>query len=308
MDTCSTNGTNGNQGIDNEMKRIRDVLFPAIGIQIITGFNLYLTPETNDEQQPTECGEVVISYLHEDLLEEKLHYLQIKQMLDKYSDQIKVQRIKHEAITRFSSYRLEEGWRTEEYYLVDQTPVKTEDVNNLVRQNITVIGCGPQNELIIRCEKDALEYILEQFRLHVNQYEIDQDTGRFVLIDGDIERKENKQTVWDNSWEIPVIIVHADGVDNIKTYERIRRIGFRTSTTSVVSMMVGNKWDTTYETDTPKKLIIPSLEQFLVLNSFNPIEVDDTYFANKIFVDWINEINWRRVAKTVELYSHLFKL
>lgn len=122
------------------------------------------------------------------------------------------------------------------------------------------------------------------------------------------EKKENTQEVWDNSWEIPVIIVHADGVGNIKTYERVKRIGFRTATTSMVSLMVGNKWNTIYETDNPEKLMIPSLEQFLSLNNFSPIEVDENYFANKIFVDWINEINWHRVANTVESYSHLFKL
>lgn len=307
MNTCSTNGTNGNQEIGNEMKRIREVLFPAIGIQIITGFNLYqTTPETNNEQQPNKHGEAVISYLHEDLLEERLHYFQIKQMLEKYSDQIKVQRIKHEAITRFSSYRLEEGWRTEEYFLVDQTPVKAEDVDDLIRQDITVIGCGPQNELIIRCERDALEHILEQFRLHANQYEVDQDTGNVVLLEGTNEKKLNPNETWDKAWEIPVIIVYAKGVDKIKTYDKVRKVSFRREK-SIVSLIIGDKFDIPYAMGESKSLVIPSFEYYLALRKFVPDEIDDTYFVNKIFFDWINHINWIKVAKTKELYRGMIR-
>ena len=291
---------------EQELKRIRSMLFPAIGIQIITGFNVYPTKENSEKDSQDNNGRNIrISYLHEDILEDKLHYIQIKNMLEKYCDQIKTQRIKHKAIDRFSSYRLEIDWRAEQYFLVDQTSVKEEEVDDLIRKNITVIGCGSQNELIIECERDALEYILKQFRLYANRYEINSNTGEYVLIPGVNERKQNPNKIWDKAWETPCIIVHAEKADKIKTYERVRKILFGMHN-GIASLIIGNKWDTVYEDDSGI-LLIPSFKEYLTLKGFRPNDVDDNHFANKIFFEWINEVNWKRVAKTIEMHGHMFK-
>lgn len=292
---------------DKELKKIRGLLFPAIGIQIITGFNLYPAKENSKECSLDSNGKIIrISYLHEDLLEDRLHYMRIKGMLEKYSDQIKTQRIKHEAISRFSSYRLEEGWRADEYFLVDQTPVRKEDIDDLIREDITVIGCGLQNELIIECEKDALEYILEQFRLYANAYEIDHNIGKYVLIPGTNEKKPNPHETWDKAWEIPYIIVRAEGIDRVKTYDKVRKISFQ-SGNEIASLIIGNKWDTPYAMDESKSLVVPPFGYYLALRNFIPDNINNNYFANRVFVDWINKINWEKVMKTKESYGDIFK-
>ena len=54
-------------------------------------------------------------------------------------------------------------------------------------------------------------------------------------------------------------------------------------------------------------LLIPSFKEYLTLKGFRPNDVDDNHFANKIFFEWINEVNWKRVAKTIEMHGHMFK-
>lgn len=286
---------------DEELKRIRSIFFPAIGIQIITGFNLYPAKENSQDE-----GNIRISYLHEDLLEDRLHYMQIKHMLEEYCDQIKIERIKHEVINRFSSYHLEEKWRTDKYFLIDQTPVEEKDVDALIKQDITVIGCGSQNELIIKCEKKDMEYILEQFRLYSNKYEIDADTGEFVLIQGTNKRKPNSNETWDEAWDIPCIIVYADGVDRIKTYDGARKISFNIHN-NILSLIIGDKWDTVYENESGT-LLIPSFEEYLASRDFKPNDINSDYFVNKVFFNWLNHTDWKRVEKTIELYGDMFEM
>ncbi len=289
--------------LKDKMKNLRDVLFPAIGLQVITGFNSYVAKEDSQDNRNEE--NITINYLHEDLLENKLHYMQIKRMLEKYCDQIKTQKIKHETITRFSSYRLELGWEAEQYFLIDQTSVEEEEVDDLIKQNITVIGCGPQNELIIECDKDVLEYILEQFRLYANKYEINQDTGEYVLISKTNRIKPNLRKTWDKSWEIPCIIVRAEGIDKIKTYEKVREISFKIDD-EIASLIIGDKWGIGYDNDESATLSIPPFKEYLSLKNFMPDNINSNYSANKIFFDWINKVNWKMVAKTQELYPHMF--
>src|SRR3989344_4814123 len=147
---------------NDEIIKLRDVLFPAIGVQIITGFNVYKTKEKAKDSNPHIAR---ISYLYEDSEEGVMHYDQIENMLRKYCNQIMTQKIKHEDVSRFGSYRVEEGWRAKEYFLIDQTHVKEDDIGDFIKKDITVIGCGLQNELIIECDKNDLSHILEQFRL-----------------------------------------------------------------------------------------------------------------------------------------------
>lgn len=296
---------------DEELKKIRSVLFPAIGIQIITGFNQYPSKTENKLLKKLKsfiqkkANVIKINYLHEDLLEDRLHYMQIKRMLEKYCDQIKIQRIKHEAISRFSSYRLEEKWRADEYFLVDQKPIKEEDVDALIKQNITIIGCGLQNELIIRSEKQDMEVILEQFRLHANKYEINPDTGEYILMPRTNEIKLNPNETWDEPWEIPCITVRAEGINKVKTYEKVRKISFDMHN-SIASLIIGNKWDTVYENKFGT-LLIPHFKEYLTSKDFRPDDINSDYFANKIFFNWINEVDWKRVAKTIEMYGYMFK-
>ena|GEM_PF-5798772 len=285
-----------------ELRKIRGLLFPAIGIQIITGFNIY---PASDSFYCDDCA-VKISYLHEDLLEGRPHYEEIKSMLQKYCDQIKVQRIEHEAINRFSSYNLEEGWRADRYFLVDQTPVKEEDVDELIRQKITVVGCGKQNELIIKCEQDSMEYILEQFRLHANKYEINPDIGNFVLVAGTNTRKLNQNKLWTNAWEVPTIIVYARDINKIKAYEKAKSISLDLPD-GIVNLVIGNKWNKSYAQSKPETLFIPSFEEYLISKDFSSFRIDNNHFANKIFFDWINKIDWARVKRTIELHADLFE-
>lgn len=289
---------------NDEITKIRKVLFPAIGIQIITGFNLY----GPNEQLPAVSRDdkiVRISYLHEDLVQNAPHYEQIKRMLEKYCDQTRVQKLEHEVISRFSSYLLEEQWRTKQYFLIDQTPVKEKDVDELVRQNITVIGCGSQNELVIQCEINDIAAILEQFRLCANKYEIDVDTGEYVLSLGTDQRTLNLHKTWNEPWEVPCIFVHARTIDKIKTYARVKEVSFALPQ-GIASLVIGKKWDTACDTKTPVSLLIPSFEQYLESLNFAPVKVNNAYFANRIFFNWINEVNWKRVAKTLEMYGHIF--
>jgi hypothetical protein len=287
---------------NQEIKKLRTLLFPAIGLQIITGFNMYPKKDVSD---CFEGKNIEISYLHEDILEGKLHYIGIKQMLEKYCDQIKTQRIEHEAITRFSSYRLEESWEAEEYFLIDQTPVKLENIEDLIKQNITIIGCGMQNELIIRCEKDIMYYILEQFRLYANKYEISSETGKIILTPETGRIKLNQNETWHGAWEIPTIIVRAPRFNKIKTYEKVKKISFNVENEDV-SLIIGNKWDERYINEEDRNLAIPSFQDYSVFKGFNAQKIDDNYFANEIFFDWLNEIKWERVKKTLELYTNLF--
>ncbi|MEM4263552.1 MAG: hypothetical protein QW666_01490 [Candidatus Woesearchaeota archaeon] len=293
---------NAEQTTDEEIRKLRSVLFPAIGIQIITGFNLYPTSDASSD----DAQEITISYLHEDLLEEKLHYLQIKRMLEKYCDQVKTQRLEHDVINRFSSYRLDEGWRAEQYLLVDQTPVKEEEVDDMIKQSITVIGCGKQNELIIKCEQDALNHILEQFRVYANKHEIDRETGRFVYISGTNAKKQNLNPTWTNAWEIPTIIVNARGLNEIKTYEKVRKVTFSLCS-GLVSLILGDKLYNAYKEEETATWGIPSFKDYLALKNLKPDDIDNNYFANHIFFDWINRINWEYVVKTKELHGNLLK-
>lgn len=296
---------NADQTTDEEIRKLRSVLFPAIGIQIITGFNVY----GQNEQKPVVSSDdknVRISYLHEDLVQNAPHYEQIKRMLEKYCDQAKIQKIEHEVISRFSSYLLEEDWPAKEYFLIDQTHVKKEDVAGLIKQNITVIGCGSQNELIITCEMSDINAILEQFRLYANKYEVDLNTGEYVYTAATGKPKSNPHETWTMPWEVPCIIVNTQGMDEIKTYARVRKISFDLQH-RVASLFIGNKWDLAYKEDESSSLAVPTFRDYLAFKSFKPSSIDSNYFANLVFFNWINAIKWERVAKTKESYKHIFE-
>lgn len=289
----------------DEIRRIRNILFPAIGIQIITGFNLYDSKE-NLFASSHDDKNIKISYLHEDLIQNAPHYEQIKRMLEKYCDQARIQKIEHEVISRFSSYLLEEDWPAKEYFLIDQTPIKKEDVDGLIKQNITVIGCGSQNELVIKCDASDMDAILEQFRLCANKYEIDPNTGEYVYTAATGKPKSNPHETWAMPWEVPCIIVNTQEMDEIKTYARVRKISFDLQH-GIASLLIGNKWDTANKEDESSGLAIPTFRDYLAFKSFKPSSIDSNYFANLVFFNWINAIKWERVAKTKESYKHMFE-
>jgi hypothetical protein len=70
--------------------------------------------------------------------------------------------------------------------------------------------------------------------------------------------------------------------------------------------MIGNKWDVAKEQDESQTLIIPSFKEYLSLKNIKSYNIDNNHFTNRIFFNWINEINWAKVAKTTEDYGHLF--
>ena len=284
----------------DELGKIRSVFFPTIALQIVTGFNIY-----KDYKPFNDYGKnIIISYLHTDLTKGKSHFEQIKRMLEEYTDRITIQRIKHEVISRDSSYGVKAGWETDEYFLPNQKPVKKEDVRGLLEDNVTVIGCEEQNELLIKCEKEALEHILEKFRLHLNRHEIDAETGEAVM-DNLTGKKKFNPRAWDNAWEIPPIII--SGVDrDIKSYERVKKINFDMPH-DMVSLIIGGKWDKPPKDNTGRELFIPSLKDYLKMKNLNPTSVDYNHLTNKIFFDLLEYTDWEKVDKSYKMFKELYE-
>ena len=72
-------------------------------------------------------------------------------------------------------------------------------------------------------------------------------------------------------------------------------------------MIIGNKWHSPYAIDETKSLVIPSFEDYLRLKNYKVDEVNSNYFVNRVFFNWINDINWAKVSKTKELHKNMFE-
>jgi len=195
----------------------------------------------------------ILDYLHSELEEDREHRQELEDRIRKYFDSISLQKLEFEKINRHTSYKLKKGWEAARL------------------NNETIIGVAFQNDLEIGINnKRDLLHILEIFRKYFNYYKIDKMTGKYVTSDkGNKLRNKNRAT---DSWEVPLIVVKTSEPELMQSYPQISEFQIMRER-YFIDTLVGNR-----EKTLSKLLDNAGLK-------YNT----ELVFANKVFVDWINQ-------------------
>lgn len=272
----------------SKMEELRKLLFPAIAVDIITGYNVY------PESVTPSAAKFRVSYLHSNLNEDDEHRKQLEHKVNAYgiSVVLKPQRCQH--VGRTAAYRLEQGWQADEYYDAKCNRVPESAVDEVIKRGMPIIGVSKQYDLRIGIDdRKTLDALLEVFRKHANAYLVNKKTGKMVTYPTGEERKsrENRKHRIIDAWEVPFISVDGDEQVRLLGYQRVKRIslnGFGVD----VSSLIDRKWDgDIVEPETG--LRYPTFREYLAYTRV-PNTMTDTA-VNRVLADWINKVDWERL-------------
>ncbi len=268
----------------SRMEDLRRLLFPAIAVDIITGYNAYQEPVTPFD------AKFRVSYLHSNLNENDAHRKQLEHKVREYGISVVLKPQRCQRVDRTAAYRLERGWQADEYYDAKGNRVQEGAVEQLIKQGAPIIGVSKQYDLRIGIDdRKTLDALLEVFRKYVNAYLINKKTGKIVTYPRGKERKsrENRKHRLIDAWEVPFISV--DTVEKLRLpgYQHVKRISLK-SFGSDVSSLVDRKWDgKIIEPETG--LRYPTFREYLEYAGVPPTTADTA--VNKVLADWINTVD-----------------
>ncbi|MEK6874947.1 MAG: hypothetical protein AABX52_04325 [Nanoarchaeota archaeon] len=270
--------------IDN----VKTILFPAIAIDIVTGYNTYQKPVIIPKTK------FLVSYLHSNLRADDEHHQDLERKVQEYGISTVFSSQCCHRVDRTAIYRLEQGWQAEQYYDIKGNRVQDDKINNLVKQGVPIIGISKQYDLRIGIDdRKSLDCLLEVFRRHANAYIINKRTGNIVMHSKWLKRKRNQKYKIRDAWEIPYITVESKDSLYLQGYESIKKIsveGFDVD----INLLIDKKWDE-YLVEPKTGLKYPTLRSYFdytgTKSKISAVSV------NKLFADWINTLHWERVKK-----------
>lgn len=247
-----------------EVKEYRALLFPLLGYNVVTGFNIY-------ETKPATASKFILNYLHSDLDENKPHRQELEEKLKEFFNTLSFKKIVFEKIDRHTAYKLKKGWEAQKYYNMSGEELKGKELEKARFLNETIIGAAYQNDLEISIDSiNDLKKIIELFRKYCNFYLIDKNKGKYVMSKKS-NKLRNRQRIID-SWEIPLILLKSEEELNLRSFPRVNEIKIEKDL-FFIDIIVDNR----------TKLLTEFLQKCGEVPNLNRA------YANKIFVDWINE-------------------
>lgn len=256
-----------------EVKKYRTLLFPLLGYNVITGFNIYET------KQPTE-SKFILNYLHSDLDENKSHRQELEEKLKAFFNTLSFRKITFEKIDRHTAYKLKKGWEAQKYYNISGEELKGKELGRARFLNETIIGAAYQNDLEMPIDSiNDLKKILEIFRKHCNFYLIDKNKGTYVKSKKG-NKLRNRQRIVD-SWEIPLIILKSEEELNLISFPKVDEIKIEKDS-FFIDIIADNR----------TKILTEFLQKCGEFPNSNRA------YANKSFIDWINKGIYSRKYRT----------
>ena len=274
----------------SKMEELRRLLFPAIAVDIITGYNVYPEPVTPSD------AKFRVSYLHSNLNEGDGHRKQLEHKVKEFGISVVLKPQRCQRVDRTAAYRLEQGRQADEYYDAKGNKVQEDAVDQLIRQGVPIIGVSKQYDLRISIDdRKTLDALLEVFRKHANAYLVNKKTGKIVTYPKAGERKsrENRKHRIIDAWEVPFISVDTDEQVRLPGYQHVKRISLK-GFGADVSSLVDRKWDgDIIEPETG--LRYPTFRAYLEYARVPTTTADAS--VNKILADWINKVDWERLRQ-----------
>jgi hypothetical protein len=183
---------------EEDLERIRALLFPLIHDRIITGYNIYPSSLKRAD------GLFFLNYLHSDLRKEDKHYQELGDMLVKQG--IAEERIniydqlidRQEVAERNADYVTLPDWQDPagmRYFDFDGNEIPPEIAKRLERE---LIGEGMQLELLIRLkDEEELRKATCMFRRYASEFKLDR-YGRKI-------GTNNPESIA-GAWEVPLVV------------------------------------------------------------------------------------------------------
>ncbi len=278
---------------NNELKKL---LFPAIAMDIITGYNEYQNPT------PPLNTKYKISYLHSNLKNDDEHRKELEEKVREFGINFVLQPQKYQRVDRTASYRLERGWQADEYYNANGTRVANKDIDALINQKVPIIGVTKQYDLRIGLDdRKTLDILLEILRKHTNAYMINKKTGETVTYLKGNERKykRNKKHAIIDAWEIPFISIETDETADIHGYQYVKRIALK-GFDALISTLIDKKWESIIKH--PKSgFLYPTFKSYLDYISISG-EVSEIK-VNRVLANWLNIVDWERLEQARQVLN-----
>ena len=240
------------------LQKYRELLFPAIGQRIITGYNVYIDRKTG--QAP-----FVISYLHSDLDADETgkphrHKQELLEVLQKSSDIQTGEQIVNSVVDRLAVYKIGE-WDENpaglKFYDTSGRELKPEE---LLTYRGTIIAEGRQFELSIMVgDETDVKHVLDLFNKYTYKMKVNSR--------GEIKEEMNPYAIF-GAWEIPLLVVTAQ--------TRLKRHDFR----SISDIIVKND---DHEISTLVKKQRKRFEQFLLVKEVPFCRIKK--YANRPFIE-----------------------
>lgn len=270
--------------METKDKRIKEILFPAIAVDIITGYDIY------KEKQKGFNTKFTVNYLHANLEPADVHRQELEEKIKEYGLHVILQSIRCQRLDRTAIYRLEYGWRADEYYDAGGNSITIEQVDELVKYNVPVIGLSKQYNLRIGIDdKKTLDILLNILRKHANAYVINKKTGKPVKYYSDDWLKHNRKHKIHDAWDIPFIGVETTEDINLEGYQRVNKI-FIESFVDDIYTFVDKKWADIIR-HPQKGIVYPTFKAYLE-DAHISYSVSHA-LVNNILVDWLNEARWK---------------
>ncbi|HLC22239.1 MAG TPA: hypothetical protein VJJ79_00510 [Candidatus Nanoarchaeia archaeon] len=270
--------------METKDERIKEILFPAIAVDIITGYDVY------KEKQKGLNTTFTVNYLHANLEPTDAHRQELEEKIKEYGIHSILQSIRCQRLDRTAIYRLEYGWHADEYYDAEGNSITLDQVNELIKHESTVIGLSKQYNLQMGIDdKKTLDLLLNILRKHANLYVINKKTGKPVKYSSDNGLKQNRKHKIHDAWEIPIIGVETAKDIQLEGYRRVNKI-FMDGFGDDIYTFVDKKWADTIKH--PKKnLVYPTFKEYLEDTNIS-YSVSHS-LVNNILVEWLNEARWK---------------
>ncbi len=252
----------------SKIQKIRETLFPLIGNNVITGFNIY-------ENQFHQKSKYLLSYLHSELNPEDKHRQELIEKIKQYADIDIIQNMLFEIVDRHTSYKLKSGWKAGHYYTIKAKLLTETEANLALKRKDVVIGVDIQDDMKIHIDdyRELLQ-VIDVFNRYANTYVINKNTGKFEK-----KRKGKKlinifnEKAIPGSWEIPLITLSTKEKRIPDSLDRIKEIGIDEDV--YLSVLIDKKYE--------------DFMFFLDQTKFKKVEKKEIVSANKVFVEWMNK-------------------
>lgn len=263
---------------DQKYERLRHGLFRPMGLGIITGVNIYGREEPKKQR-------FRLSYLYGKLDDDHSKALKDTLQIHGFDPSISTSLY----VSRISAYKLKLGWEEEVEEFYYPSGERIEDRNKAkeaIKNKEPVIGVAKQQELRIDVDRtEDLVHLLEVFRTYTNYWVVQKDG---TLLKEKSEKIVNKLAI-DHSWDVPMIVVDSDEDLEGCGYLPVKKVGFL-GYDEIVTSLIHRKFDERLCGDTE---ILPSFVDYFKENEYEIIK--DKVFANRIFVDFLDEVDWEHV-------------
>ena len=204
----------------NALSKIRQLLFPLIGYNVITGFNIY-------KKQQTKKSEYRVRYSHSDLDTTDTHHKELIEKIGRFTDVAIDENASFEKVDRHTSYRLKRGWKSAKYYDIEARQLTKKEAIEAMNRKETIIGTDFQKDLRIDLDDySSLTQLLNIFVDYCHAYTIDRQNGKFKknLNPKSRERRIVNQNAISNAWEIPLITISSNREEIHPSFRAIKEI------------------------------------------------------------------------------------